>query len=166
MSGWGMRHANWRGCGRTARRADQQRGSMAAEFAVIAPAFALLLLLLSAGGQWVSVTGQVGGAARDAARAASLGRSPVEAQAQAQQAANSDLAGVCTGDAGKVPQVSVTAVSSGVPAPFGTAQDVRVNVACTVGLAAFELVGFPAHQTFTAAGVAPLDPFVCRSGAC
>lgn len=149
-----------------ARGADRQRGSMAAEFAVIAPAFALLLLLLSAGGQWVSVTGQVGGAARDAARAASLARSQVEAQAQAQQAASFDLAGLCTGDAGNVPQVTVTPVTSGVTAPFGTAQDVRVDVACTAGLAVFKLVGFPAHKTFGATGVAPLDPFACRSGAC
>lgn len=139
---------------------------MAAEFAVIAPAFALLLLLLSAGGQWVSVTGQVGGAARDAARAASLARSPVEAVAQAQDAANQDLPGTCSADAGKVPRVAVTGMSGGAIAPFTTAQDVRVMVSCTVSLAVFRLVGFPASQTFTDTAVAPLDPFVCRSGAC
>ncbi len=143
-----------------------ERGSMAVEFVVVAPAFALLLLLVSAGGQWVSVTGQVGGAARDAARAASVARSTGDAQAQAQFAASQDLSGSCSGSPGGHPQVTVTPVAEGPGASFATATAVQVQVACDVGLAAFRLVGFPGHQTFTATGVAPLDTFVCRSGAC
>jgi Flp pilus assembly protein TadG len=134
---------------------------MAVEFVVAAPAFALLLLLISAGGQWVSATGQVGGAARDAARAASLARSPADAAMQAQTAASHDLAGLCAS-----PSVTVAPKAGGQPSSFATAQDVRVTVECTVGLAAFQLVGFPASQTFSAVAVAPLDSFVCRSGTC
>lgn len=143
-----------------------QRGSMAVEFVVVAPAFALLLLLISAGGQWVSVTGQVGGAARDAARAASVARSPGEAVAQAQLTASQDLPGLCSGSPAGRPQVTVIPVSGAQGAAFATATEVQVRVACDVRLSAFALVGFPAHQTFTATGVAPLDIFVCRSGAC
>jgi Flp pilus assembly protein TadG len=134
---------------------------MAVEFVVAAPAFALLLLLISAAGQWVSATGQVGGAARDAARAASLARSPAEAALRAQTAASQDLAGLCGS-----PSVTIAPRAGGQPASFATAQDVRVTVECNVGLAAFQLVGFPASETFSAVAVAPLDSFVCRSGAC
>ena len=150
--------------GQGRRRAE--RGSMAVEFVVVAPAFALLLLLVSAGGQWVGVNGQVGGAARDAARAASVARAAGDAVAQAQLAASQDLAGLCSGSPAGRPQVSITPVSAGRGVSFAAATEVQVRVACDVTLAAFRLVGFPAHQTFTATGVAPLDTFVCRSGAC
>ena len=152
------RNAAGRGC----RRNSGERGSMAVEFVVVAPVFALLLLLISAGGQWVSATGQVGGAARDAARAASVARSPADAAAQAQAAAGQDLAGLCTGS----PSVKIAPLAGGQPAPFADAQDVQVTVECQAGLAAFQLVGFPASQSFSAVAVAPLDSFVCRSGTC
>jgi Flp pilus assembly protein TadG len=135
---------------------------MAVEFVVAAPAFVLLLLLISAGGQWVSATGQVGGAARDAVRAASVARSPADATAQAQFAASQDLAGLCRG----TPSVTVTSLAGGRAVPFAAAQDVQVRVVCPVGLAAFRLIGFPASQSFSAVAVAPLDSFVCRSGTC
>jgi Flp pilus assembly protein TadG len=143
----------------------RERGSMAVEFIVVAPAFVLLLLLVSAGGQWVSVSGQVDGAARDAARAASFGRSVADAQNQATTAAQADLPRLCSGT-GAGPRVSVMPMANGVPAPFGTATVVQVTVSCNVGLTAFQLVGFPATQTFQAVAVAPLDVFVCRNGTC
>jgi Flp pilus assembly protein TadG len=151
--------ARWRG-------ADRARGSMAAEFVVIAPAFALLLLILSAGGQWVSVSGEVGGAARDAARAASVGRSPTDALAQAQLAARGDLPSRCAASPGGAPQVRVTPMAGGQAADFTAATAVQVRVSCGVSLAAFHLVGFPATKTFSDAAVAPLDSFVCRGGQC
>jgi Flp pilus assembly protein TadG len=142
-----------------------ERGSMAVEFVVIAPAFVLLLLLVSAGGQWVNASGQVDGAARDAARAASLSRSLADAQNQAQTAAQADLPSLCSGGAAGL-TVGVTPMSGGAAAAFGAANVVQVTVSCSVGLAAFRLVGFPATQTFRAVAVAPLDSFVCRNGAC
>jgi Flp pilus assembly protein TadG len=145
-------------------RGRQARGSMAVEFVVVAPAFALLLLLVSAGGQWVSMTGTVGGAARDAARAASLGRSGPEALAQAQQAARSDLAGKCTAGPSGVPQVTVTPMTGGAVTTFGAASAVQVRVSCDVSLSVFRLIGFPASRVFSDAAVAPLDSFVCRGG--
>ena len=139
-----------------------ERGSMAVEFVVVVPAFVLLLLLIGAGGQWVSASGQVDGAARDAAREASLARSPAAAQDQARLTAQADLPSLCSGGGGLT--TNVTAMSDGALAPFATATEVQVRVTCSVGLAAFRLVGFPATQTFQAVAVAPLDTFVCRNG--
>ena len=76
------------------RRSD--RGSMAVEFVIAVPGFLLLLLLVAAGGNWVSSAGQVGAAASDAVRAASLARTIQDANAAANQAASYDLGDACT----------------------------------------------------------------------
>lgn len=135
---------------------DRQRGSMAVEFAVAVPGFLVLLLLVAAGGNWVSSAGQVGAAASDAVRAASVARSGPAADAAATAAANYDLGGVC---AGGDPRTTVTPVGS---QDFAGATDVQVEVECTVDLQAFKVIGFPATVTFTRTAVAPLDPFVQR----
>jgi Flp pilus assembly protein TadG len=141
---------------------DRQRGSMAVEFAIAVPGFLVLLLLIAAGGNWVSAAGQVGAAASDAARAASLARDLNDARTAASAAANYDLRGVCAGGAsGGAP---LTQVMPEGGADFGTATDVQVTVSCTVNLQAFKVVGFPATTTFVRTAVAPLDPFVQRSG--
>jgi Flp pilus assembly protein TadG len=136
-------------------RPDRQRGSMAVEFAIAVPGFLVLLLLIAAGGNWVSAAGQVGAAASDAARAASLARTKPDAGLAASAAASYDLRGVCA------PLTNVTPEGG---TGFGTATDVRVTVSCTVNLQAFKTAGFPAATTFTRTAVAPLDPFVQRSG--
>jgi Flp pilus assembly protein TadG len=138
------------------------RGSMAVEFVVAAPALVLLLLLVSAGGQWLNLTGKVGSAARDAVRAASLARTFADAQANAQSAARADLAGVCSGGA---PNTTVQLFSGGAPVGagnFAVAQDVEVTVSCVASLAAFHVIGFPVSQTFGDTAAAPLDPFEDR----
>ena len=138
-------------------RRDGQQGSMAVEFVIAVPGFLILMLLVAAGGNWVSASGQVGAAASDAARAASLGRSGSDANAAALAAADADLQGVCTGGL-NVPPVTP------LPSPdFATATDVQVTVQCTVNLQAFKVIGFPIKTTFTRVAVAPLDPFVQRS---
>lgn len=139
----------------------RDRGSMAVEFVVAVPAIVLLLLLVSAGGQWLNLTGDVGSAARDAVRAASLARDFSEAQARAQNAAQADLGGVCGGG----PAVKVHLFSGGGevgPAGFPAAQDIEVTVTCLGSLEAFHAVGFPVRQTFGDTAAAPLDPFEDR----
>ena len=144
------------------KRRTSDRGSMAVEFVVAAPALVLLLLLVSAGGQWLNLTGKVGSAARDAVRAASLARTFADAQANAQTAAQSDLAGVCSGGA---PVTKVQLFSNGAPVGagnFAVAQDIEVTVSCVANLAAFHVIGFPVSQTFGDTTAAPLDPFEDR----
>ena len=142
-------------------RLRRDRGSMAVEFVVAVPAIVLLLLLVSAGGQWLDLTGDVGSAARDAVRAASLARDFGDAQARAQNAARADLGGVCGGG----PAVKVQLFSGGGavgPAGFPAARDIEVTVTCLGSLEAFHAVGFPVRQTFGDTAAAPLDPFVER----
>jgi Flp pilus assembly protein TadG len=141
------------------------RGSMAVEFVVAAPALVLLLLLVSAGGQWLNLTGKVGSATRDAVRAASVARTFADAQANAQTAAQSDLAGVCGGGGQNTPAATVKLFANGAPAgpaAFATAQDIEVTVSCVASLKVFHVIGFPVSQTFADTAVAPLDPFVDR----
>jgi Flp pilus assembly protein TadG len=147
------------------RRARDQadRGSMAVEFVVAVPGIIFLLVLISAGGQWINVTGQVGSAARDAVRAASLARSYDAAQDDAQAAAAADLTGVCV--SGPL-QVLVTPIQGGVQAGAGdwaTAQEVTVNVSCPASFTAFNLIGFEPRHTFSDTAAAPLDPFEDRT---
>ncbi len=147
-----------------ARRLSGDRGSMAVEFVVAAPALVLLLLLVAAGGQWLNLTGKVGSAARDAVRGASLARTFADAQANAQSAAQSDLAGVCSGGQG-TPTTKVQLFENGAPVgagDFAVAQDIEVTVSCVANLAAFHVIGFPVSQTFGDTAAAPLDPFEDR----
>ena len=147
------------------KRLTSDRGSMAVEFVVAAPALVLLLLLVAAGGQWLNLTGKVGSATRDAVRSASLARTFADAQANAQTAAQSDLAGVCSGGAQGTPATKVQLFTNGAPVgagDFAVAQDIEVTVSCVANLAAFHVIGFPVSQTFGDTAAAPLDPFVDR----
>ena len=95
-------------------------------------------------------------------RAASLARTFADAQANAQTAAQSDLAGVCSGGA---PATRVQLFTNGVPVgagDFAVAQDIEVTVSCVANLAAFHVIGFPVSQTFGDTAAAPLDPFEDR----
>jgi Flp pilus assembly protein TadG len=145
------------------RRHPGDRGSMSVELVVIAPALALLLLLIGAGGRWVESHGALDGAARDAARAASIGRTAGDADSLAAQAADSDLASSGWCDGGTV-AVGVT----GFPATAAVAQgtSVTVTVSCHVNMSPFTVLGFAAATPVTATAVAPLDPFMCRGANC
>ena len=147
---------------RLRRRLADDRGSMAVEFVVAAPALVLLLLLVSAGGQWLSATGDVGSASRDAVRAASLARTFADAQANAQSAAQADLGARCQGGG---PTIKVQLFQDGAPVgggAFATAQQIQVTVSCVASLAVFHVIGFPVSQTFGDSATAPLDPFEDR----
>jgi Flp pilus assembly protein TadG len=137
---------------------------MSVELAVIAPALVLLLLLVGAGGRWVESHGSIDGAARDAARAASLARTPGDAVTLAQQAADADLSSSGWCDAGTA-NVAVTGFpASSVAVTQGT--DVTVSVTCSVNMSPFTMLGFSAASPVTGTAVAPLDPFMCRGTNC
>jgi Flp pilus assembly protein TadG len=132
---------------------------MSVELAVIAPGLILLLLLVGAGGRVVEVQGHIDGAARDAARAASLAQTPGQASELAQQAATADLgpSSWCTG--GSV-QTEVTGFPAG--AELQGPQDVTITVQCSVDMSPFKLLGFGQTMQFTGSAIAPLDLFTCR----
>ena len=125
---------------------------MAVEFALLAPAFIVLMLLLVLGGRMIEAQGQVDGAARDAARAASVQDLVNNVPFAIRQAADGDLysAGhdVCT-----------SAPNWNWHAGAGNTE-VSVTVTCTVNLAFFP--GLSTH-TVTGHAVAPLDTYVQRN---
>jgi len=143
------------------RRLAGDRGSMAVEFVVAAPALVLLLLLVAAGGQWLSATGDVGSAARDAVRAASVARTYTAAQANALAAAQADMGARCAGGV-TVPPPQLFANGANVGQNFAVAQQITVTVSCVADLGVFHAVGIPARQTFADSATAPLDPFEDR----
>ncbi len=137
---------------------------MAVEFVVAVPAFIILLLLVGAGGQWVSASGEVGAAARDAVRQASLEVNYANVPSAAQSAAQADLNNLCPDGA----RTSVELLANGAKVADSTwasgAQVVEVKVSCNVKLKAFAVIGIPASETFTDIAAAPLDQFTQRTG--
>jgi Flp pilus assembly protein TadG len=138
-----------------------QRGSISVELVVLAPGLALLLLLIAAGARVVEVQGHIDGAARDAARAASVARSYPQAVQAAQQAARADL-----GPTSLCAPRSVSVQVAGYPAAPLTVAAVTVTVTCEVNMSPFTALGFGLSKRFTGQAVAPLDPFMCRDVAC
>jgi Flp pilus assembly protein TadG len=148
---------------RARRRPRGERGSISVELAVIAPGLVLMLLLVGAAGRVVEAQGHIDGAARDAARAASLAGSPGQAGQMAQQAAQQDLGASSWCTSG-----SVRAPVTGFPAsqfiPAGAT--VQVTVTCAVNMSPFRLLGFSPTMQFRGTAVAPVDPFTCRGAGC
>jgi len=151
-----------RGKGDHGRRRD--RGSISVELVVLAPGLALLLLLVAAGARVVEVQGHIDGAARDAARAASIARTFSLQKQAAQQAAQADL-GLTSLCAPHTVGVQVTTTPPAVAAP-GVAGSVTVTVTCEVNMSPFKSLGFGVAKRFTGQAVAPLDPFMCRDVRC
>jgi Flp pilus assembly protein TadG len=138
-----------------------QRGSISVELAVLAPGLALLLLLVAAGARVVEVQGHIDGAARDAARAASIARSYSQAVTAAQQSAQADLGttSLCTPGTVGVRVAGYPAVPLTVTGAVGA---VTVTVTCLVDMSPFKALGFGVTKRFTGQAVAPLDEFMCR----
>jgi Flp pilus assembly protein TadG len=142
------------------RNLRAKRGSISVELAVLAPGLVLLLLLVAAGARVVEVQGHIDGAARDAARAASIARSYGQAVAAAEQAAQADLGTTSLCAPGTV-SVQVAGYPA-VPVVTTAGAAVTVTVTCQVDMSPFKTLGFGAAKGFTGQAVAPLDPFMCR----
>lgn len=141
-----------------------QRGSMTVELVIVTPGLILLLLLVGAAGRVVEAQGHLDGAARDAARAASLAQSAPQAGQAAVQAAQADLGATSWCAAG-----SVQAQVAGFPAagqPVQPGATVAVTVTCDVNMSPFSLLGFHPTTVFSGQAVAPLDVFTCRAPGC
>jgi Flp pilus assembly protein TadG len=136
-----------------AAAARSQRGSMAVEMVLLTPAFVLLLLFLVGVGRVVEAQGQVDGAARDGARAASVQRDRALVGSAVDQAANGDLS----------PQAGKNMCPDGMTASWqpdtDPATNVRVTVMCEINLAVVPGLG---TVDIHGQAVAPLDAYMQR----
>ncbi|WP_240487058.1 TadE/TadG family type IV pilus assembly protein [Actinomadura flavalba] len=130
-------------------------GSMSLEMVLATPLFVMFLLLLAGAGRLVDARSQVDGAARDAARAASVARSAGGAQSMGRAAANANLGAKnwCSGGPG---------VSIG--GDFRAGGEVVVTITCDVDLGELGFVGFPGTKRIEGRAVAPVDEYTYRGG--
>ncbi len=133
----------------TADRSDE--GTTSVELVLVVPMFLAALLLVVGLGRIVEAEGRVQGAARDAARAASIARSATLASDASRQAASVNLA-----EGG----VSCAAFEISVDtADFRPGGQVRVSVTCRADLSGFGLAGLPGSKTLRAEASAPLEQY-------
>ncbi|MEU6407399.1 TadE/TadG family type IV pilus assembly protein [Microbispora sp. NPDC046933] len=126
-----------------------ERGSMTAETVMLAPLFLLFLLFLVGAGRIVEAQGEVNGAARDAARAASVQRTEAEAESAAKEAAEASLSGDCS------PQVDMSGTEWEMSRPDHLSV-VRVTVTCELNL---DFLGFGAAKQMSGTSVVPLERY-------
>ncbi|GII75497.1 hypothetical protein Sru01_04790 [Sphaerisporangium rufum] len=129
---------------RRTRAGAPDRGSMAVETVMLAPVLLLFLTLLVGAGRIVEAQGEVNGAARDAARAASVQRTFAAAQAAARDAGTAALRGSCA------PVVGLSG------SDWRAGGEVRATVTCRLDL---DFLGFAAVKQMKGASVVPLERF-------
>lgn len=126
-------------------------GSVSTEMVIVAPIAIMLLCFVTLVGRTSSARGTVNSAARDAARAASLERNPINATAAATQSANTALASTST----RCASVSVDAdVSS-----YGPGGQVAVTVTCDIKLSDLGLLGLSGTKAVSARAVEVIDQY-------
>ncbi|NYI03243.1 TadE/TadG family type IV pilus assembly protein [Allostreptomyces psammosilenae] len=134
--------------------ARRERGSVELETAILAPVLLALVLLAVAAGRLVTTASSVDSAARDAARAASLTRTP---DAAGQAASDAARMSVERQGLGCSPSVVVNtddfAGSGDLPG------SVTVTVSCTVPLGDLALPGLPGSRTLTSEFTSPVDRY-------
>lgn len=143
----------------TRRGRGGERGSVTLELAVLAPILLTFLCLIVAGGRVALAGGSVQSAAADAARQASLARTPAGAQAAAVASARATLAAeglACS-------SLSVSVDTAGFAAPLGQPVQIRAHVACVVTLADLLVPGMPGRHRMETTATSPLDPYRGRA---
>lgn len=143
------------------RRHTGERGSVSLEAAVLAPGLLAVLAAVIAGGRITIAHGTVQAAARDAARQASIARTPATARRQATASADATLTASdlhCT-------RRHITVTTTGYAVPVGRAATVTATVTCTVDLADIAAPGLPGATTLTADFTSPLDTYRTRGDA-
>lgn len=126
-----------------------EAGSAAVELTLLTPLLLMFLLLVVALGRMATARADVDGAARDAARAASIARDPVSAQQSSKEAAATTLA-----ERGVTCRSLEVTVDTSAFLPGGW---VAANVTCSVDLADLALLRLPGAKAVHARFVAPID---------
>lgn len=141
-----------------ARFGNAERGSVAIEAAIIAPAILVLLVLIIAAGRLAGAHSSIDNAASNASRAASISRDSGQARSDATSAAITTL----TTDGSSCPDPAVDVDTSGIGAAVGTVGIVRVQVTCVVPLS--DLTGLPigGSRTVTAEAESVVDAYRSR----
>jgi Flp pilus assembly protein TadG len=145
------------GAGRQRHGAPKWRGdagNAVVEAAILAPLFILFLAALLIGARIRSAGAAVTQAAADAARQASIARTPAQARSAATTSALVTLR-----DKGLhcAPQVALDL--SGFNQPIGRPATVTARVTCTVQLSEVAAPGMPGSRTVTKVHRSVLDPF-------
>jgi Flp pilus assembly protein TadG len=122
---------------------------MALELALLTPLLVAFMMVMVGLGRVVEAQSQVDGAARDAARAASLSRTRPAAHAAAVDAADKTLAGKRRCRA--VPRTDVDF------SQWRRGGQVSVAVRCQIDLSGLSLIGFHPSRTMTGTATAPID---------
>ncbi|MGY6655371.1 TadE/TadG family type IV pilus assembly protein [Amycolatopsis sp. TRM77291] len=126
-----------------------ERGSAAAELTLLTPLLILLLLFVVLCGRLADTKLRINDVAHQAARAATLARTPSQATANAQATASAALA-----SAGITCQsLSISTDTQGLK-PGST---VTVTVSCSVGLGDLTMLGVPGSRRFESSFSSPVD---------
>lgn len=128
-----------------------ERGSASLELTLVTPAIVVLLLFAVGAGRLAQARAEVDAAARDAARAASIARSPEAASAEGISAAQATLE-----EGGVTCRDLAVAIDTAGFAPGGS---VGATVTCTVDLGDLTLLRVPGSRTVSAHFVHPLDTY-------
>lgn len=136
-------------------RRDRERGSEAIEAAVGVPAFLLFIALIIAAGRIAIAHQAVESAAAEAARAASIARTQVEANHVANSGAVASLANQGLRCVSRTVDVN----TAGFASPAGTPASVTATVTCRVDLADVAIPGLPGSTTITATMTSPIDTY-------
>ena len=147
LVGRASRHATTAG----RRAADDERGSMAVELAILTIPLVIILLFVVGLGRVSEARSSVDEAARDAARTASIARSAVQAGDQGRQAALADLA--ADGVSCQAPAVTIDTADL---RPGGR---VTATVVCVVSFGDLLLLHLPGRRTISSTAVEVVDVY-------
>lgn len=132
----------------TTLRKDE-RGSAAAELTLLTPLLIILLLFVVLCGRMADTKLRINDVAHQAARAATIARTPSQATTDAQATADAALASAGI----NCQSLSVSIDTQGLR-PGST---VTVTVSCTVGLNDLTMLGVPGTRTFQSSFSSPVD---------
>lgn len=130
-------------------------GGATTELVLLTPVLIVMLLFIVLAGRMATARGRVVSASRDAARAASIERSPSAARAAAEASAQAALADKHVSCQSMEVRTDVTEFSPG--------GEVAVTVRCSISLADLSLLALPGDRTFEATSVEVIDVYTSRS---
>lgn len=136
-----------------------ERGSLSIEAAITLPAFLLFVGLIIFGGRNATTHQAVESAAADAARSASIARSPTAATTAAEDAAQTSLANQDI----ECLSIKISVDTSQFSRIVGQAATVSVTVECRLNLADLSVPGVPGSRKISATMSSPLDSWRQRS---